>query len=283
MLNHRLLLVLFLTLICIAVTNQPVYSQSQDTSIEIIAHRGGAAIAPENTIAAIEKALDIGAGMIEIDVRQTKDSVVVVLHDGSIDRTTDGTGDIDDLLFDDLKDVDAGDWFTGAYKGQRIPTLEQVLDVVDGKARLLIEVKEGHKKYKGIEERIVQAIHDKGAQSWCIVQSFERDVVTRVKAIDPTLTVLQLLVMKVPGLPILIEDSVKIGKLEGYEDIDGIAINHRFINTRRLKKLKEEGLLVYVWTVNSREDMEVMIELGVDGIITDQPIELKKLLEKKGI
>jgi glycerophosphoryl diester phosphodiesterase len=113
-------------------------SFSQDRTTQVIAHRGGAKLAPENTLAAFQHAINLGVDMIEIDVEQTSDSIVVVLHDDHVDRTTNGTGRIDSLSYAYVKELDAGSWFADEYKDERVSTLEDVLQLINGQVILLI-------------------------------------------------------------------------------------------------------------------------------------------------
>ena len=157
-------------------------SKTQD--IKVIAHRGGANLAPENTMAAFEKAISLKVDMIEIDVEQTNDSVVVVIHDGTVDRTTNGSGAVDSLSYDYIKNLDAGSWYDKKFAAEKISTLDEVLSLIDGQLTLLIEIKEGSERYPGIERQTVEAIQKFKAHSWVIVQSFNLKAIERVSQID---------------------------------------------------------------------------------------------------
>ena len=144
----------------------------------------GSNLAPENTLAAFQNAIDLGVDMIEIDVEQTSDSIVVVIHDSKVDRTSNGTGSVDSLSYSYVKTLDAGSWFDKKYENERISTLDETLQLINGKVILLIEIKEGNERYPGIEQRTVEAIQQFNAHSWTIVQSFNKKAVERVKLLD---------------------------------------------------------------------------------------------------
>ena len=167
------LLTLVITMSCI-----------ENSNIKSIAHRGGSNLAPENTMAAFKNALELGVDMIEIDIEQTLDSVVVVIHDTKVNRTTNGKGLVDSLTYVYIKTLDAGSWYNEQFSGEKISTLDEVLIAVNGKATVLIEIKSGDERYPGIEKRTVEAIQKFKAHKWTIVQSFNKKTVERVKKLD---------------------------------------------------------------------------------------------------
>ena len=117
----------------------------------IIAHRGAMGYAPENTISAYKMAIELGANALELDLRQTKDCIPVVLHDATVDNTTNGNGDVKFFNFQDLQKLDAGSWFDIKFSGEKIPALQEVIDVLNDSIILIIELKEGNETYPGIE------------------------------------------------------------------------------------------------------------------------------------
>ena len=242
---------------------------SSGDPVTVVAHRGGSSLAPENTLAAFRKAMELGVDMIEIDVAQTIDSVVVVLHDDMVDRTTNGTGRIDSLTWDEVKTLDAGSWFSEQYKYERIPTLDEVLELVNGQAILLIEIKGGSEQFPGIEKRTVEAIKDFNAGPWTIVQSFNEKAVERVKILDPEIKTYYLLGGNFTDY--YREFSKTTGKPSQSYRYDGLGVYHKLLTAGAIDSLRKEGLEVFVWTVNEASDMSEMISAGVDGIISDSP------------
>lgn len=243
----------------------------------IIAHRGGAKLAPENTIAAFKNAINIGVEMIEIDVHLSKDSEIIVIHDDDLRRTSNGQGKIKDLTLEEIKKYDAGSWFDEGFNKEKISTLAEVLQSINGQAKLLIEIKSGDEKYPGLEKRIVEAIKEQNALDWVVVQSFNKNSVLRIKKMYPELITYCLLG---DNFNEFYDELVK--KLESNQNIDlefnGIATHHSKLNANKVDILHKAGYKVYTYTVNKTEDMQNVIDYGVDGIITDSPDVLKKKL-----
>jgi len=255
----------FIILLIITMVNP-----KEDNIPAVVAHRGGANLAPENTLAAFKKALQLGVDMIEIDIEQTSDSVLVVIHDTKVDRTTNGQGAVDSLSYDQIKGLDCGSWFDTKYKNERIPTLDQVLELVDGIATVLIEIKSGDERYPGIERRTVEIIHKYRARSWTIVQSFNKESVLRVKALDQEIKSYYLLGGTFASY---YEQYILPSKDPGKANFgfDGLAVHHAALNNTNIEKIKQCGLEVFTWTVDDPLEMERMISAGVNGIITDSP------------
>lgn len=246
-------------------------------SPKVIAHRGGAQLAPENTLAAFRNAINLGVDMIEIDVEQTSDSVVVVLHDDWVDRCSNGKGRIDSLSYDYVKTLDAGSWFSEKYKDEKIPTLDEVFELINGQVILLIEIKGGSEVYPGLEKRTVEAIKKYNAGSWVIVQSFNEKAVERVKALDSDIITYYLLGRNFSEY---YENFINIEEESGSHiyAYDGIAVHYSVLNANNVDSIKNAGLGIYTWTVNDSIDMENIISMGVDGIITDLPDKLIDLI-----
>ena len=246
---------------------------STEPVIKVIAHRGGSDLAPENTLAAFQNAIDLGVDMIEIDVEQTSDSIVVVIHDEKVDRTTNGTGWVDSLSFAYVKTLDAGSWFDKKFKNERIPSLEEVLQFVDGRVILLVEIKAGSERYPGIEQRTAEAIQKYNAHSWTIVQSFNEKAIERVRLLDPGIETYYLLGRNFKQYYQEIRNQINQDTpiKPGY---DGIAVHHSMLDSKSVDSIKQFGLGVFTWTVDEVEAMKKMMDAGVDGIITDAPDKL---------
>ena len=255
-----------------------IMARLEKSDIKIIAHRGGSNLAPENTMAAFQNALNLGVDMIEIDIEQTIDSVVVVIHDTKVDRTTNGKGKVDSLTYSYIKTLDAGSWYDSRFKGEKISTLEEVLQAVNGKATVLIEIKSGDELYPGIEKRTVETIQHFNAHSWTIVQSFNKKTVERVKILDNKIVTYYLLGRNFMSYYHSLQAKIKKNKIQEFL-YDGIAVHYSMLNAASVDSVKQMGLGVFTWTVDEEDDMTKMIEFGVDGIITDSPDKLIGLIE----
>jgi glycerophosphoryl diester phosphodiesterase len=230
----------------------------------------------------IQKALDLNVGRIEIDVQQTKDSVVIVMHDETLDRTTNGKGEIKDLLYSDIRQFSAGIKFSVEYKKIIIPTLTEVLRLIDGQATLVIEIKKGGDYNPGIEENVITQIMEYEALNWCIIHSFEDKVLEKIYSLNPAIRLHKLLVWKAPKLPLYFDLKLRFGNLSKYNYIEEISLEYRFLSRSVVKEIHDLGKKVNVWTVNEKTDMQKMIDLGVDGIITDYPDRLLEMVLRNG-
>lgn len=225
----------------------------------IVAHRGGSAIAPENTLASVRAALGHGAGGIEIDVRATADGVVVLMHDDTVERTTGGRGRVDAMPLAALRRLDAASlWRSRAVAPEPPPTLLEVLRAVDGRATVFVEVKP-----PGIERAVVAAIAEAGALGWAEVHSFLDDVIAEAKRIEPRLTT-ALVCAERPGDPIAAASELGASAVALWR---GLVARDPAIPDRAAAA----GLRRYVWTVNDSAEARVLARLGVDALITDRP------------
>ena len=236
----------------------------------IVAHRGGSLLAPENTLAAFRNAIHIGADWIEIDVHQTIDKVTVVIHDSTLKRSTNGTGRVDKTTYKELSGFDAGVTFSEQFSGEKVPTLDETMALIEGKCKLLIEIK-NHDTSGDIERDVVMLIQKHKAWSWCVVQSFDYQAVLKVHQLDPKIKTALLFVK--PNIE-KIQNDAEMGFLSG------INIYHRFAEKSTIEKLHALNKTVFVWTVNHPKRMQKIIENGADGIMTDDPQMLKELLNK---
>jgi glycerophosphoryl diester phosphodiesterase len=255
---------------------------SNKPDVKVIAHRGGSHLAPENTMAAFKNAIKLGVDMIEIDVEQTKESVVVVIHDATVDRTTNGTGAVDTLSWDYVKSLNASQsWKGDNYKDEKISTLDEVLELLKGTGvTLLIEIKEGSERYPGIEKRTVDAIQKFNAYSWAIVQSFNKKAVERVKQDDENIKTFYLL-----GRSNFRDYYNKIRREKEQNpslkfNYDGLAVSYKAWSKQSLDSVKQMGLETYAWTVGDTLAMKELIDNGITGIITDDPDVLLEIVNR---
>ncbi len=228
----------------------------------IIAHRGASGYAPENTLAAFNRAVKMGADAVELDVQLTLDEQVVVIHDPTLERTTDFTGNVCDFYLKDLQKADAGSWFSEEFRNERIPTLQEVLDTAKGRLRLNIEIKDTE-EHLTVVENVVRILKDNEFDQ-VVISSFSKDIIELVKEKNPSMET-----------GYLFEFKLLKHVFEG--NWDYLCSSHTLANEEFVRKAREAGKKVFVWTVNKPHEMNKMIGLGVDGIITNYPDILKKM------
>lgn len=230
--------------------------------VKIFAHRGASGYAPENTLAAFRLAEKQGADGIELDVQLTKDGEVVAIHDEKIDRTGTGTGFVRDYTLKELKEL-SFDNHMEAYKGEKIPTLEEVLELVKpGNMEVNIELKTGIFWYPEIEKKTMEIVKKAGMEDRVIYSSFNHYSVQEVRRLDPEAETAYLY-----GDVIL--DVEQYAARTGVQGLHP-AVYHLYMSDF-LKRYQESGLKVRVWTVNREEDMKYFIEAGLEAVITNYP------------
>jgi glycerophosphoryl diester phosphodiesterase len=231
--------------------------------IQFIAHRGVSGLAPENTISAFNLAVKMGFPMIELDVQMTRDQQLVVIHDSTVNRTTNGAGAVADFRLAELRQLDAGSWFGREFSGEKIPTLLEVIHEVGGHCRLNIEVKKvntGH-SCRPIEEALIEALSEGVSRQSYLVSSFDYAVLTRIHKLAPHIKLANLF----SYLPLNLPKRIAAGILTAIHP-------HYFIVSKRMiETAHAHGLQVNVWTVDKPEQILSLIDLGVDGIITNYP------------
>jgi glycerophosphoryl diester phosphodiesterase len=236
---------------------------------QVIAHRGASAAAPENTLAAVELALEHGADRVEVDVRRTADGALVLLHDATPRRTTDvgpeRAGDhVDSFSLAALRRLDAGSWFDVRFSGQRVPVLGELLELVRGRAGVHLELKDPA-RHPGVERQVLAAL---GRDDDVVVQSFDHASVRRLHALAPEVPV-ALLVEERPHAHLLRTAAGFAAEVNPALTAVGADV---------VAALREHGLRTSVWTVNAAADLRRVAALGVDGIITDEPALARALL-----
>ncbi|WP_199485433.1 glycerophosphodiester phosphodiesterase [Actinomadura craniellae] len=241
------------------------YLRPAGSPVTVIAHRGASSAAPENTLVAQEAARRAGADFIENDVQPSKDGVPFILHDGTVDRTTDGTGAIRNLTSAQLKALDAGSWFSPHHTGARIPTLaEQLADLRTRGGNLLLEIKGAHTRDE--VAKIVQVIREQDMTKRVFIQSFEVNALKYTYELAPELP-LGLLRSTLDADPVAIAKDLH---LTAYNPGNGALLARPGV----VADLHEAGVAVMAWTVNSAATWKALDALGVDAIITDRPAEL---------
>lgn len=254
-------------------------SSSSRPSARVIAHRGASGLAPENTMAAFRVAVDMGVDTLEMDVRSTADGVLVVLHDESVDRTTNGSGLVCELLYHDVSQLDAGYWWTNdggksfPYRGMgiRIPSLEEVL-VSFPKIRLNIDLAQWK---PSIVERFAQLIQSHDAEARVVAGSFNNETTKQLRSLMPEVAligsrseVVTFYLLFWLRLDRFFKSKAAIFQLP--EHRRGI----RVVSPRFIEAMHRRNLQLDVWTINDEADMQRLLSWGVDGIITDYPDKL---------
>lgn len=242
------------------------------TKTQITAHRGFSSVAPENTMYAFESAVEVGADYIELDVQLTADGQLVVFHDGTIDRTTDGEGELSKYTYEELQEFSAGSWFdkSGEFDDAKIVLLSEVLDKVGNDIMLNIEIK-NHGKVSETAEKTVEVIEEYNLEKYCYVTSFSYSALKRVKKLNPKIKT---------GLIANVASSTSFAQLKY---IDAVSLNYLFINQSIVNMAHQNGKRVFVWTVDRPSDMQHMIAIGVDNIITNAPDSLIEIVDSKNL
>jgi len=244
----------------------------------VIAHRGASAYEPENTLAAFEKAIEMGADYIETDVHQTKDSVLVLMHDLTVSRTCEANSELKTKL---VKELSYTEFSSLKIKGKKYapPTLEAALNLINGRCKLLIELKKGSNYYPGIEKRVMNLIKKNNAESWAdIIHSFDKKALLKVNEQKTGIKLQKLIVFKFPLSSFNFSKGIK---KDDFSDWRGVNVYYRFARKKLIKKLHKQGKTVYVWTVNNPKKAKELIKRGVDGIITNKPDIIKEILVDK--
>ncbi|PCJ27437.1 MAG: hypothetical protein COA97_03995 [Flavobacteriales bacterium] len=245
-------------------------------SIIITGHRGAGGLAPENTLASIQLAIDLGVDRIEIDVQQTKDNVIIVLHDRTLRRTTTGIGYVKTKTYAEILKHSAGYKFNKYYIKEKVPTLDEVIQFINGRVELLIETKYSFMYYPNIERHIINVIKSNDAKDWCKVISFNDRALFRVHKLDNEIRTGKLFVGKYSNLPLSWDKGVNIKPLKRYHFVDEIIVKHIYATKKIIDRVHGMGKELHVWTVNDSKTIQDLVDRGVDGIITDYPNLLMK-------
>lgn len=239
------------------------------TRTQITAHRGFSYAAPENTMYAFEYAVESGADYIELDVQLTADEQVVVFHDEKINRVTDGTGILSDYTYAELQELSAGCRFDG-FSDAKIPLLSDVFGNIGDDILYNVEIKDKGNTHL-TTQKTVALIEEYGLENSCYVTSFSYNILKEVKKINPEIKT---------GL---IANSAAVTSFTRLRNIDALSLNHIFVNSAVVNEAHRNGKRVFVWTVDGTSDMQKMISLGVDNIITNRPDKATEIVYSKSI
>lgn len=248
-----------------------------------IAHRGASGLVPENTLIAFERAMELGANVLELDVHATIDNEIVVIHDETVDRTTNGTGMVKELTLADLKSLDAGYYFTPdggityPYRDQgiTIPTLEEVFIQFPG-CRINLEIKQSNPP---IEFEVFELMQESGRLDKTLVVSVYNDVIKKFRALDSNIATGAseseirnfIIYLKLKLVPFYTPRADAFQVSEWHDQ-------YQIVTPAFLEAAHSKNIKVHVWIINEKDDMRELLEMGVDGIITDYPDRLSEVL-----
>lgn len=243
---------------------KPLAERAIEQNLMICAHRGASGMAPENTIAALRLAVDAGATMVELDVQVTRDDTLVVFHDDTLERTTNGYGALCEKTYDELYALDAGSWFGRQFAGQHIPRLQQALDVLAGKVYLNIEIKPMHANLEHARAiaAIVNLIDQYQMAPYTAFSSFDHSALVYIKSIKSTLHTVAL---NIPGDNRLPSRVIKTCGADGY----GCSLEE--LNAERSENCHHHRIPLGVYTVNTPQELEYALSLGVNGVVSNEP------------
>jgi glycerophosphoryl diester phosphodiesterase len=237
--------------------------------VQIMAHRGASAYAPENTLASFKLAVEQHADWLEMDVQETSDGQLIVIHDLTVDRTTNGRGNVRNFTFEQIRQLDAGSWFDPKFAGERVPTFEEVVAYArDAGVQIFPETKDPRFS-PGIEEKMAAIIAAYGYEDHTIVQSFDGASLERMRKIDPKLRLAALYTASTP----LKGDPPASAEIVGppWEMIAG--------DLSLVRDAHAAGRQVVVWTADTQPSIQMMLDARVDGIITGRPDLARSLLD----
>jgi glycerophosphoryl diester phosphodiesterase len=238
-------------------------------TVLVIAHRGASGYAPENTLAAFRRAVALGANFIETDLQLSRDARFVAIHDDSVDRTTNGKGRVHDLTLPELRRLDAGSWFGSEFASEQVPTLEEILDFSKKHDVVFyLELKPG--ATWGGEHALVGALRESGEIPRTVVISFNAPILEKLRQIEPTLMTG---LLYEGDLDRPVEKAIDVGARQ-------LAVRGDLVTPALLADARKRDLQVVCWTVNHPAHMRMLVEAGVDGIMSDYPDRLIEATKK---
>jgi glycerophosphoryl diester phosphodiesterase len=238
----------------------------------VIAHRGASGHAPENTMIAFQRAVELGSSFIETDLHVTRDGAFVAIHDDTVDRTTNGSGEVTDFTLEELRRADAGMWFDRDFLGERVPTLPEILEFAKlNDVIFYLELK--YPAVAGMDHALAAALTKANATARTIVISFDAATLAPLRRIDPAIMVGLLIEDENPNC---IQQALDLGARQ-------ICPKFSLVNAKLIEQAHRADLQVVAWTVNSADQMRSMIATGVDGIMTDFPDRLRAVIEDSSV
>lgn len=237
---------------------------------KIIAHRGASHESPENTLASIQKAIDIQADCIEIDVHLSKDHVPVVIHDDTVERTTSSKKKqrITEMTLQEIKQLDAGSWYHSSFEGESIPSLKEVLSLDFKESSLMIEIKKSPYPAPLVAQKIIDVVDEIKFPNSLILGSFEPELLQAVYTINPLMDLIY-----------IVEDETHINKFQGQR----IAIDEKLLSPLLIKQLRNKNKEIWTFTIDTPQRAQELNIPGIAGIITNDPRLMRELHRPKKI
>lgn len=243
------------------------------TQIINFAHRGASGVCPENTMAAFRKAIELGATGIETDVQMTKDGKLILIHDETLQRTTNGQGLVRDYTLEEIQQLDAGSWFNEQFREERLPSLEELLELAQERGIIVnIELKNGAIQYPELEEKVIACIRRYGMEDRIVISSFNHYSLVKCKSIAPEI---RTGILYMEGLYKAWEYGRTVGA-------DALHAYKYAVLPEWVEEAKAIGVVYHPFTVNDPEEMKRLIAAKVAGIITDFPDLLDRILQTEG-
>lgn len=238
----------------------------------VVAHRGASGHAPENTLAAFQRAVELGATFIETDLHVTRDGHFVAMHDDTVDRTTNGSGEVGEFTLDELRQVDAGLWFDRDFMGERVPTLEEILEFSE-KNDVVFYLELKYMAVAGMDHALAAVLRKARGAPRTVVISFDAATLAPLRRLDPSIMTGFLVEEATPNC---IQTALDLGARQ---------LCPRFLSVDQelVERAHRADLHVVTWTVNTVEEMRAMISAGVDGVMTDFPDRLRAVIEDSPI
>ena len=231
-----------------------------------IAHRGYRAKYPENTLVAFQAALDAGVEMIELDVALTLDRKLVVIHDATLERTTNGEGAVRDHTLAQLQQLDAGGWFHPRFAGEHLPELSEVLDLADGRVLINIEIKpyayEPHHPPDAVERQTLELVGQRNLEERVLISSFDLNLLTHISTFE-----------YVPALALISRNPADKHTLENCKRLKVVSWhpNHQILTPDQVRTMHEHNIRVFPYNADTSAEITRMLEMGVDGVISSDP------------
>ncbi len=238
----------------------------------LLGHRGARVEAPENTVAAFQRAMEVGADGVELDVHLTRDRHVVVIHDEDVAGVAGVPGRIREMSLAEVQRLDVGGRFGAEFAGARIPTLDEALDAIGERGIVNIEIKGTSVASEGLEREVVRIVHAHGMSERVIVSSYNPARLWRLRRIDPHLP---RGIIHELGIPAFLRDLWLLPLVQP----DALHPDHAMVNAAYMKRAHEWGVRVNVWGVADEAEARRLVELGVDGIICDDPARLRDIVK----
>ncbi|MEJ9231238.1 glycerophosphodiester phosphodiesterase [Peribacillus butanolivorans] len=229
-----------------------------------IGHRGASGYCPENTMASYYKAIELGADFLEVDIHLSKDGILVVHHDSTLDRTTNGKGNLRDYTVAELKELDAGSWFHARFKDERVPLLSEIFENFRSEVGILIEIKHPS-LYPGIEKKLAEELSKRedytSDKKGILVHSFDMESMKRFHQLMPDIPV-----------GVLIKRRISDQKLKEIAEFASfLNPKQTILSTKLQMRIQEQGMKVFTWTVNNKKQIHMLKKMKLDGIISDFP------------